>query len=152
MQTVESNNHGLKRIRIVLADDHSLTRAGLRNFLEHYQDMEIVGEADDGSVAIVMVQTAHPDVVVMDISMPHVNGIDATKAIHRQWPQVKVIALSTHADRAHVQAMLKAGASGFVVKDSIFEDLPLGIREVVRGKSYFSRRVQAFNLGDQIDH
>ncbi len=140
------------RIRIVLADDHALTRVSIRKLLNLFKDMEVVGEAEDGNVAIHLVEAAHPDVVVMDISMPHVNGIDATEAIHLQWPQVKVIALSTHADRAHVQAMLKAGASGFVVKDEIFQDLPIGIREVARGKSYFSRGVEQFNFIELTGH
>ncbi len=133
-------------IRVVLADDHQLTRSGVRHLLGLFQDMEVVGEACDGRVAVGMVETAHPDVVVMDISMPNLNGIDATEAIHLQWPEVKVIALSSHADRAHVQAMLKAGATGYVVKESIFEDLPVGIREVAGGKSYFSKPVRQYDF------
>ena len=139
------------RIRVILADDHSLIRDGIRKLLDLFQDMEVVGEACDGSIAVNMVHCTRPDVVVMDISMPNLNGIDATEAIHLRWPEVKVIALSSYTDPIHVQAMLQAGAMGFVTKDNVFDDLPTGIRAVAHGKSYFSQPVRKYDFIPQAE-
>lgn len=127
--------------RILLVDDHALLREGLRSLLEKQADMEVVGEAEDGRVAVELVRRKLPDVVVMDITMPNLNGIDATRQMGREFRDVKVIALSMHCNRAFVADMLKAGASGYVLKDSLFDELADAIRTINAGGKYLSPKV-----------
>jgi len=102
-------------VKILLADDHAIMRQGLHSLLEKEPDMEVVGEAEDGRKALRLVQELVPDIIVMDISMPNLNGIDATHEIVSKFPEVKVIALSIHSNKRFVACMLKAGASGFIL-------------------------------------
>jgi DNA-binding NarL/FixJ family response regulator len=116
-------------------------RQGLKSLLAREPDMELAGEADDGRAAIEQVQKSRPDVVLMDISMPGLNGIDATRRMVEQLPTLKVIALSAHSDRNMVREILKAGAMGYVVKDSAVEELVQAVRTAMSGRVYLSPRV-----------
>ena len=124
--------------KILLADDHKITREGLRSLIEKQSDMEVVAEAEDGHTAVHLVRKVSPDVVIMDVSMPDLNGIEATQKIVSECPNVKVIALSMHSDTLFVTKMLKSGASGYLLKDCAFEELTRAIRTVVAGKTYLS--------------
>jgi DNA-binding NarL/FixJ family response regulator len=125
-----------KRIRILLADDHAVLRAGLRALLTAQGDLEVVGEASDGAEAIHLTQTLRPDVVVMDIGMPGVSGIDATARIKRDSPAIKVLILSMHDDRGYLRQVLRAGASGYVLKKAADTELLAAIRAAARGEVF----------------
>lgn len=127
---------GAKRIRILLADDHAVLRAGLRALLAAQDDLEVVGEASDGAEAIRLCQTLRPDVVVMDIGMPGVSGIDATARIKRDLPSVKVLILSMHDDRGYLRQVLRVGASGYVLKKAADTELLAAIRAAARGEVF----------------
>ncbi len=127
---------GRKRIRILLADDHVVLRAGLRALLSGQADLEVVGEASDGGEAVRLTQTLHPDVVVMDIGMPGVGGIDATARIKRDLPGVRVLILSMHDDRGYLRQVLRAGASGYVLKKAADTELLAAIRAAARGEVF----------------
>ncbi|HEX9899212.1 MAG TPA: response regulator transcription factor [Candidatus Methylomirabilis sp.] len=127
---------GAKRIRILLADDHAVLRAGLRALLAAQDDLEVVGEASDGAEAIRLCQTLRPDVVVMDIGMPGVSGIDATARIKRDLPGTKVLILSMHDDRGYLRQVLRVGASGYVLKKAADTELLAAIRAAARGEVF----------------
>jgi DNA-binding NarL/FixJ family response regulator len=122
-------------IRILLADDHSVVRKGVRDFLEEEPDLEVVGEASDGVQAIEMAQALEPDVVVMDIKMPQLGGIEATKRIKAAVPYVRVLALSAYDDDPYIWGLLEAGASGYVLKTAESRELISAIRTVAAGRS-----------------
>ena len=125
-------------IRIVLADDHVIVRDGLRSLLEQQADMRVVAEAADGLEAVRVAGDTQPDVVVMDASMPSLNGIEATRRIRAQYPNVRVICLSIHSESQFVSAMLEAGASGYLLKDCAIEELIRAIRTVLADQVYIS--------------
>jgi DNA-binding NarL/FixJ family response regulator len=127
--------------KVLLADDHRMVRDGLRALLEQQDDMEVVGEAENGRDAVRQARDLKPDIIVMDISMPDLNGVDATRQIRRRCSGTRVMALSVHSDRRFVTEMLKAGANGYLLKDSAFEDLVRGIRTVMKGHTYLCPRV-----------
>jgi two-component system, NarL family, response regulator NreC len=127
--------------KILLADDHKIIREGLRSLLERQPDMEVVAEAQDGLSTVRLTHKLLPDVVIMDIGMPEMNGIDATRQIVTEIQGVKVIALSMHSDRRFVLQMLKAGASGYLLKDSAFEELILAIHTVTANQPYLSPKI-----------
>lgn len=127
--------------RVLLADDHRIIREGLRSLLQRQSDMEVVEEAQDGITAVRLTEKLHPDVVIMDIGMPDLNGIEASRQIVTRVKGVKVIALSMHSDKRFVLEMLKAGASGYLLKDCAFEELIDAIRTVCAGQIYLSHRV-----------
>lgn len=127
--------------RVLLADDHRIIREGLRSLLQRQPDMEVVEEAQDGITAVRLTEKLHPDIVIMDIGMPDLNGIEATRQILARLKDVKVIALSMHSDKKFVLEMLKAGASGYLLKDCAFEELIDAIRTVSSGQIYLSNRV-----------
>jgi len=137
-------------IRILLADDHGIMREGLRSLLEKEPDIKVVGEAEDGRRALGLVSELLPDVVIMDISMPGLNGADATRRIVHQFPTVKVIALSMHSNRIFVVDMLKAGASGYVLKECLFDELVEAIRIVAAGDKYLSPKVAGVVVSDYV--
>lgn len=126
---------------VLLADDHKIVRDGLRALLERQDDMDVVGEAENGRDAVRLARDLSPSIIVMDISMPDLNGVEATRQVCRRCPDTRVMALSVHADRRFVTEMLKAGASGYLLKDSAFEDLVAGIRTIMEGHTYLCPRV-----------
>jgi two-component system response regulator NreC len=136
--------------RILLADDQRIMRQGLRSLLEKESDIEVIDEADDGRKALDLVKKLVPDIVIMDITMPNLNGVDATRYIVREFPQVKVIALSIHSNRAFVVDMLKAGASGYVLKECSFIELVEAIQTVMDGGVYLSPRVAGVVVSDYV--
>jgi DNA-binding NarL/FixJ family response regulator len=125
-------------IRVLLADDHRMVRDGLRALIQSEKDLEVIAEAEDGRTAVRLAAETSPDVVVMDISMPDLNGIDATRQIMTHDPDVKVVALTAYADPRMVSNILGAGASGYLPKDAAFEELAVAIRTVAARKVYLS--------------
>ncbi len=150
-------------IRVLVADDHGVVRKGLRFLLEHQEDMEVVGEAGDGREAVCLAEELEPAVVVMDIGMPQLNGIDAASQITRRNPETAVLILSMHSDEGYLVRALAAGVKGYLLKDSAEEDLVRAVRAVAAGKSFFSpaiaqmlaedytRRLQQQGLQDSYD-
>src|SRR5258708_28459531 len=130
-----------KPIRILLVDDHTLVRAGIRALIEGMEDARIVAEADNGREAIALARTHDPDIIVMDISMKELNGIDATSQIIAEVPGSRVLILSMHTAEEFVRRAVKAGASGYLVKDSVPTELKLALVALMRGEMYFSSRI-----------
>lgn len=138
------------KIRIIIADDHAIVRNGLRSLIEHELDMEVIAEADNGRDAVRIALELEPDVVIMDIAMPDLNGIEATRQIITALPRIKIIALSMHADKRYVMEMLKAGASGYILKDNAYEELARAIRTVLKNHTYLSPQVTETVIGDYV--
>ena len=136
--------------RILLAEDHAIVREGLRSLLEKQTDMEIIGETEDGRKAVELVRELMPDIVIMDISMPNLNGIDATRRITGEFPDVKVIALSIHANRRFVTDMLSAGAAGYILKECMFDELVRAIKTVVTNGSYLGSKITGVVIEDYV--
>jgi len=136
--------------RILLADDHAIIRQGLCSLLETQPDIEVVGAADDGRKALELARELKPDVVIMDVSMPNLNGIDAARKIVSDCPGVKIIALSMHSSRRFVSGMLKAGASGYILKECLFDELIGAIETVSRGGIYLSPRITGVVVEDYV--
>lgn len=129
------------KIRILLADDHKIIREGLKALIEKQPDMEVAAEAQDGLSTVKLAQKILPQIIIMDIGMPEMNGIDATRHIVSEKRDVKIIALSMHSDRRFVLEMLKAGASGYLLKDSAFEELVTAIHTVMANQPYLSPKI-----------
>ena len=138
----------MKKLRILLADDHNLIRAGLRLVVAQQPDFIVAGEADNGRQAVAMAEALAPDVVVMDVGMPELNGIEACHQIREKLPDTQVVMLSMHSDEAYVLRALKAGARAYLLKDSAEADLARAIRAVAEGKSFFSPAVGKVLLED----
>ena len=128
-------------LRILLADDHTLVRQGLRKVLEERPEWQVVAEAGDGRDAVRLAEQHKPDVAVLDVAMPLLNGIEATRQITRRVPQTRILVLSMYSDEAYVTQMLKAGATGYLLKDSADVDLLQAVQAVSQGKSFFSPAV-----------
>ena len=126
------------KIKILLADDHKIMRAGLRSILEKQPDMEILGEAQNGLVALQLAKKLRPDLIIMDISMPDLNGIEATSRILAELSGLRVLALSMHSDRGFLIKMLKAGASGYLLKDCASEELIDAVHVIMKNRLYIS--------------
>ena len=137
-------------LKILLADDHAILRQGLRALLEKQEDMEVVGEAGDGREALELIRELVPDIVIMDVTMPNLNGIDATEQIVGRFPEVKVIALSIHSHGHFIIDMLKAGASGYLLKESLFDEFVEAIRMVAAGRVYLSPRITGIVVEDYV--
>lgn len=136
--------------RIILADDHQLLRAGLRSLLAKERDLKVVAEAADGREAVALVTQHHPDLAILDIGMPNLNGIDAARQIRDVAPATKIIALSMHASPQFVGRMLEAGASGYLLKDSAYEELIQAIKTVLLGQVYLSRDITGVVVDDYV--
>jgi len=140
----------MKKIRILLADDHTVMRSGLRLLLERQPNFEVVGEAGDGRQATELAASLNPDVVIMDIGMPILNGIEATGQIVHQNPRNAVVILSVYNDESYVMRALKAGARGYLLKDSAEADLIRAVQVVSEGKSFFSPAVSKMLVEDYV--
>lgn len=137
-------------IRILLADDHTVVRDGLRALLEKQPDIAVVAEAGDGRDSVRLAEEHEPDVVIMDIAMPNMNGIEATRRILASRPKTAVVILSMHQDESYVLRSLKAGAKGYLLKDSLRSDVIDAIRAVAQGRSYLTRKVSRILQEDYI--
>jgi two-component system response regulator NreC len=135
-------------IQILIADDHKLMREGLSSLLSRHADIVVVGQANNGREAVQLAEKCRPDLVVMDVSMPDLNGIDATRQIVSKTPGTKVIALSMHSDRQFVAEMFRAGARGYLLKDSAFEELANAILKVARNETYIAPKLSGFSIAD----
>src|SRR5437667_12635988 len=138
----------MQKIAVLLADDHTVIRQGFRALLEAEQDIAVVGEAETGRQAVQLARKLHPDVVVMDIAMPLLNGLEATRQILKELPATKVLVLSSYGDDECVSQLMDAGASGYLIKQTAANDLLRAIREVQRGNAFFSPAI-AKRLRDQ---
>lgn len=142
----------MAKVRILLADDHTLMRQGLRKILESRKDWDVVAEASDGRDAVQQTAATHPNVAILDIGMPLLNGIEATRQIVRRFPTVRVLILSMHSAEEYIVQALKAGAAGYLLKDAADTDLIRGVAAVASGKSFFSPAVSKVMLDDYLRH
>ena len=139
-------------IRILIADDHKIMRQGLRSLIEKQGDMQVVGEAENGNMALRIAQETSPNIIIMDITMPCLNGIEATQQIVKNMPNTKVIALSVHPDRRFIIGMLSAGASGYLLKDCAFEEVVNAIRTVYANRTYLHPTIIDQVIQDYVNH
>lgn len=137
-------------VRVVLADDHTLVRAGLRRLLEIIPNIEVVGEVDDGLALLTLVDRAQPHLVLMDISMPGLNGIEATGRMLKSWPNIRVLILSMHQNEEYVRQALRYGAAGYLLKDAAPIELGLAIDALMRGETYLSPAVSKGVVNDYV--
>jgi DNA-binding NarL/FixJ family response regulator len=128
-------------MKVLIVDDHGIVRDGLKALIRKQADFEVVGEAEDGKAAVELASRLIPDVVIMDVTMPNLNGIDATRTITRICPNTKIIALSMHADRAIVREMFKAGAYGYILKNYLFDELNKSLEALKKNERYISPHV-----------
>lgn len=126
----------MEKIRVLIVDDHAILREGLRALLSYFDDIEIVGEAADGQEALNLVATTQPDIVLMDIIMPKMNGFEATRQIHEKFPTSRVLILTQHEEWQYVMPLLKAGAAGFILKKAVGAELISAIRSIAKGESF----------------
>ena len=138
------------RIRILLADDHTMVRQGLRKLLEERPDWDVIAEAGDGREAVRLVEQYKPDVAIIDVAMPLLNGVEATRQITKRAPGTRVLVLSMHADEAYVTQILQAGATGYLLKDSADVDLLKAVSEAAQGRSFFSPAIARVMLDDYV--
>jgi DNA-binding NarL/FixJ family response regulator len=137
-------------MKILLADDHKVLRSGLRRILEEQPDLEVVGEAGDGREAVDLASSLQPDIVVMDIAMPQMNGMEATRQIVLRNPRINVLILSMYSDENYIVQVLRAGARGYLLKDSAEDDLINAVRSVNSGQPFFSPRIAKLLVGDSM--
>src|SRR5476649_1386684 len=137
----------MKHITVLLAEDHMIVREGFRKMLDLEDDFEVVGEAQDGRKAVALAKKFHPDVVLMDIAMPLLNGLEATRQILKDYPAAKILMLSAHSDDAYVKNAIESGAMGFLLKQTSTHEVCRAIREVQKGKMFFSP-----SISKRLDH
>jgi len=135
-------------IKVILADDHEMMRKGLRSLFEQEIDIEVIAEAENGRKAVELAWELQPDIIIMDVSMPDLNGIEATRQIKKDFPDIKVIALSMYTNERFILEMLKAGVSGYLLKDSAFEELIKAIRTVMLDRVHLSPEVTSIMLNE----
>lgn len=140
----------MSTIQLVIADNHTLVRAGFRSLVEELDGIEVIGEAENGRDALQLVETLKPQIVLMDIAMPEMNGLEATARIAREFPQVRVLILSMHANEEYVYQALRSGASGYLLKDSGTEELELALRAIARGETYLCPAVSKYVVSDYV--
>jgi two-component system response regulator NreC len=140
----------MNKIRVLLADDHTILRDGIRALLDDQADIEVIGEAQDGQATVKMTAQLQPDVVVMDIAMPLLNGLEATRQIQRDFPQVKVLILTMHENEEYIRQVLAAGALGYVLKDAAARDLLGAIRAVYQGEAVLSPAITRLVIEDYL--
>ena len=143
---------GGKKIRVLLADDHSVVRQGFRLLLSLQGDIDVIGEAASGSEAVSLCRTLGPDVLILDVQMPGMNGVEATRQIMQEMPGTNILILSMHKDAIYVRETLRAGAKGYLLKDAIDKDLIEAVRAVARGDGFLSPAVSATVLEDYQKH
>lgn len=137
-------------VRILLVDDHKMFRQGLCTMLKEQPDMDVVGEAEDGATAIRLARELKPDFIIMDVDMPGMNGIDAARRILPEMPNIKLVALSTYLKKAFIIEMLKAGASGYILKEQAFDELIEAIKTVISGETYLSTKATSIIVDDYV--
>ena len=137
-------------MRILIVDDHGIVREGLKSLLQNQSDMEVVGEGEDGQIAVELAEQLSPDMVIMDMSMPNLNGIEATRLILQHSPNIKVIILSMHSDRHIVKETLEAGASAYVLKSNLFDEMLRALETVAEGGRYLSPRITDVVIDDYV--
>lgn len=142
----------MKPLRVVLADDHTLVRAGLKMLLESMSEIEVVGEASSGLGALALVEQLQPDLVLMDIAMPTLNGLDATARLLKAWPEIRVLILSMHQNEEYVRQALRHGASGYMQKDAAPAELDLAIQAIRRGEIWLSPALTKGMLTEYVRH
>jgi DNA-binding NarL/FixJ family response regulator len=140
----------MKTTRVLLVDDHQLVRAGFRGLLQTLRGVQVVGEASNGREALQMIQTLRPDVVLMDIGMSELNGLEATARIAKEFPHARVVILSMHADKEYVLKALRVGAAGYLLKDSDLIQLELAVRAAANGEKFLSPSVSKYVISDYI--
>lgn len=141
----------MRKVRVLLAEDHELVRSGFRALLEDLPEIQVVGEVSNGRDAVSFVSARRPDVVLMDISMPELNGLDATAQIVKQFPRIKILVLSMHGDEEYVAQALKAGAVGYLLKDAGRAELEIAVRAAARGETYLSPRASRGVIQEFVD-
>lgn len=140
----------MNKLRVLLAEDHETVREGIKLLINSQTDMEVIGEADNGRIAIVEAEKLNPDIVVMDVSMPELNGLKATKQMRRVCPNVKILTLTRHTDDGYIQELIGAGANGYVLKQSAPTELINAIRTVCEGRSYLDPTLTEKVMGGYI--
>jgi len=144
------NKRAKRKIRLLLVDDHPLVREGIRSCLHPHKQLEIVGEAADGREALAKAKELNPDIVLMDINLPRTNGLEATRLLRREAPQTRVLILTVHNNKEYVLQIVRAGARGYVLKDTSPGELVQAIEQVNRGEAFFSADVARFVLNDYV--
>jgi two-component system response regulator NreC len=132
--------------KVLVVDDHGILRQGIQALIEKHGDMEVIGQADNGLTAVELARELQPDVILMDVTMPKLNGIEATRRIKSELPNIKVLALSVYAKREFVLDMVRAGVSGYMLKDCVFDDLVNAIKVIIAGQSYLSPQIATIVL------
>ncbi|MHC5157512.1 MAG: response regulator [Planctomycetota bacterium] len=137
--------------KVLLVDDHEIMREGISALLRRYSEFEVVGQAADGRRALEMASQLKPDIIIMDVGMPNLNGVDATKQLLSMNPELKIMALSTHSDGAIVAKMIKAGAKGYILKESAFEELVEGLNTLQDGRTFLCNKISKVVFSDYVD-
>lgn len=135
-------------MKVLIADDHGIIRDGIRALLTPDPDIEVVGTAANGRQAVELTMELKPDLIIMDVAMPELNGVEATRQLMKALPKLRIIALSVHSDHRYVNEMLRAGAAGYLLKDSVFDELRFAISAIRRGQAYLSPPVAHFVLNE----